>query len=398
MKGPNLHKKKFHYLGLWIREFLHPRNLGGFLTPEGIKFFGDPLNSPARLYLAVSHALLDFELIRLPSPLPSKKLLTAARLEAIRLYRLFHPGQDPFLLSLWPKSDKEIIALILKKGYLTKYLANIPGNLLISGVFPSFISLWAYLLSQGKDLSDGLYFVQTPWSYEGFYTRAGKPVGLLPSAPGAAQLFIKHFDGPVIEIPGDPLQIIAKGTLLVPYQFKRDMVPCFEGYPLKVRPKINTYILYFWLLPLICLISLYPLDNKKQKIFLELKQKKKELSILREKFEDLENKKRALEEEKKLAEKLKPYLPENRPPLLDVLLEITKILPKDAWIRRLDFTAPDEIRIWGEGKNSLKILENLSASPLFKDVRFISTVTKNTRTGKESFSMILKINLSLNKE
>ena len=398
MKGLNLQKKKFRYLGLWIREFLHPRNLSGFLTPEGIKLFGDPLTSPARLYLAVSHALLDFELIRLPSPLPPKKLFTAARLEAIRLYRLFHRGQDTFLLSLWPKSDKEIIAFLLKEGFLTKNLANIPDNLLISGVFPSFVSLWAYLLSQRKDLSDGLYFVHTPWSYEGFYTRAGKPVGILPSAPGAAQLFIKHFDGSVIEIPGDPLQIIAKGTLLVPYIFQREIIPCFEGYPLKVRPKINTYVLYFWLLPLICFISLYPLNAKKEKIFIELKQKKKELSILREKFEELENKKRAIEEEKKLAQKLKPYLPENRPPLLDVLLEITKILPKDTWIRRFDFNAPDEIRIWGEGKNSLKILENLSASPLFKDVRFISTVTKNPRTEKESFSIVLKLNLPLNKD
>ena len=118
----------------------------------------------------------------------------------------------------------------------------------------------------------------------------------------------------------------------------------------------------------------------------------KELSQTKKKYEQLEKIKKNLEEEQKLAQALKDYLPEHRPPLLEALLELTQKLPKDSWIRKLSFSAPNVIRIWGESQNALKLLEALSSSPLFKEVKFTSTVTKNPRTGKETFSMELQLN------
>ena len=104
-----MQRLNLHYLELWLREFLHPQNKSGFLTPEGLKF-SESLDSPSRLYVAVSHALIHFELIKFPAALPSKKLITAARLEALRLYRLLEQEKEDFLLALWPKSQKEVIA------------------------------------------------------------------------------------------------------------------------------------------------------------------------------------------------------------------------------------------------------------------------------------------------
>jgi len=69
------------------------------------------------------------------------------------------------------------------------------------------------------------------------------------------------------------------------------------------------------------------------------------------------------------------------------LAELARLLPPDTWVRKLEFRAPNTLQLWGESANTLEVIKRLEASPLFKEVKVISSVTKNPRTGKENFAI-----------
>lgn len=75
---------------------------------------------------------------------------------------------------------------------------------------------------------------------------------------------------------------------------------------------------------------------------------------------------------------------------IDVLLELTKILPKDAWITRYRF-AHNNLTIEGVAPSATNLIPLLEASPLFKNVALSSSVVKS-REGKELFQIALDIN------
>ena len=77
--------------------------------------------------------------------------------------------------------------------------------------------------------------------------------------------------------------------------------------------------------------------------------------------------------------------------LIEVIVRLSEIFPDHTWVRKLEYRAPDEIRLWAEGQNALEILKLLDKEPLFEEVKFQTSVTKNTRTGKEVFSLVAKV-------
>ena len=348
--------------------------------------------------MGVSHSLLDFELIKLPTSLPEKKLLSAARLEAVRIYNLFKNDQELPIFAFWPKSSNEVLVFALEASKISWFESQIPSNILICGLFPAWVALWAFLLDKKARLDDGLYFVRTPIAFEGFWVRDGRPVGIMPSSLGIGEVFLKHFEGEIFEVAGDPEEVLLKGAYLVPSKLADEKIPIFDGYPLRIRPKINVKIFWLWILPILILTGGIKVEALKKKVAQELVKVDKDLVNAKQKYIEIEALRKAQEEEKKLTEALKPYLSGNRPHLLDILLEITEIFPQSAWIRRFEFRSPDEIRLWGECENALALLEGLSISERFKEARFLSTVTKNPTTGRERFSMVLKLNLKFDKK
>ncbi|GAB3114788.1 PilN domain-containing protein [Aestuariicella hydrocarbonica] len=70
--------------------------------------------------------------------------------------------------------------------------------------------------------------------------------------------------------------------------------------------------------------------------------------------------------------------------IVDILRELTSIVPMDTWITRLEFNR-DQLKLHGESGNASKLIEILDNSPLFTDVSFYSPVTSNPRTGKQRF-------------
>ncbi|EFK11505.1 fimbrial assembly protein [delta proteobacterium NaphS2] len=75
--------------------------------------------------------------------------------------------------------------------------------------------------------------------------------------------------------------------------------------------------------------------------------------------------------------------------VLDVLKELSIRIPEDAWVNQFDFSEKG-INIAGEAASASELIPLLEDSPAFKNVAFLSTITKS-RDGKERF----RIGLSL---
>ena len=75
--------------------------------------------------------------------------------------------------------------------------------------------------------------------------------------------------------------------------------------------------------------------------------------------------------------------------VLEVLKELSVRIPEDAWVSQFDFSEKG-INIAGEAASASELIPLLEDSPIFKNVAFLSTITKS-RDGKERF----RIGLSL---
>jgi len=75
---------------------------------------------------------------------------------------------------------------------------------------------------------------------------------------------------------------------------------------------------------------------------------------------------------------------------LEVLKEITEVLPATAWLNGLS-VADNKVEIQGYADYSTRLIPQLEDSPRFANAKFISTITKN-RDGKEVFKIGFEIN------
>lgn len=75
---------------------------------------------------------------------------------------------------------------------------------------------------------------------------------------------------------------------------------------------------------------------------------------------------------------------------LDVLRELTQVIPETAWVR--DFTFSEKgMQINGYADSASELIPLLEASPLFKDVGFLSTISKDKKYDKERFKIGFKV-------
>ena len=75
-------------------------------------------------------------------------------------------------------------------------------------------------------------------------------------------------------------------------------------------------------------------------------------------------------------------------PVLDILRDLSDIIPESAWVARLSVSGMD-VKIDGYADLASQLITLLEESPIFSDVAFLSTITK-TRDGKERFRIGLK--------
>ncbi len=78
-------------------------------------------------------------------------------------------------------------------------------------------------------------------------------------------------------------------------------------------------------------------------------------------------------------------------PTLNILKDLSRRIPESAWVRKFDFSDKG-VQIEGHADSASKLIPLLETSPLFKDVAFLSPITKS-KDGKERFRVGLKIEI-----
>jgi len=74
------------------------------------------------------------------------------------------------------------------------------------------------------------------------------------------------------------------------------------------------------------------------------------------------------------------------PAFLDVLNDVTALLPDDVWLERM-MLAQDELQLTGQAKESSKLIKVLTKSKLLSNPQMRGPVQVDPRTGKERFSI-----------
>lgn len=77
---------------------------------------------------------------------------------------------------------------------------------------------------------------------------------------------------------------------------------------------------------------------------------------------------------------------EGHPVLVNVLRELTALMPDDTWLTRLRLEA-GEAQLYGESRSASRLIGILDDSPMLSGANFISPVTTNTSTGDERFNL-----------
>ena len=80
-----------------------------------------------------------------------------------------------------------------------------------------------------------------------------------------------------------------------------------------------------------------------------------------------------------------------RLPILEVCKELSLRVPKNAWVRKLTIS-DGKVTMIGAAEAASELIPSLESSPLFKDVAFLSSITRRGQSKKEIFRIGLKLN------
>lgn len=78
-----------------------------------------------------------------------------------------------------------------------------------------------------------------------------------------------------------------------------------------------------------------------------------------------------------------------QPPILNMLRELTDLLPDDTWIQSLEFDR-GEVALRGESGQATALIAILEQAPGIDGVSFRSPVTQIARTGRERFNLAFR--------
>ncbi len=82
---------------------------------------------------------------------------------------------------------------------------------------------------------------------------------------------------------------------------------------------------------------------------------------------------------------------EQRQDVVALIDQITRHLPDDASLTRLEITGGNAVRIIGQADNAAQLLQTLGANPAFRDVRAPSGIAKAPAGGKEGFTIEFRV-------
>ncbi len=144
-------------------------------------------------------------------------------------------------------------------------------------------------------------------------------------------------------------------------------------------PKALTFTLLLLLVVLLCLHLYIPLEKDRKKIVII----DKKIANLRPQMEEVDAMKREVEVLKDGVKSAEAFLNMKRLNM-ELIKEITNLLPEDAWVVRMEID-DDDMLLEGYAVSSSILIEILESSEFFKNVSFSSTTIKDKRTNKERF-------------
>jgi general secretion pathway protein L len=80
----------------------------------------------------------------------------------------------------------------------------------------------------------------------------------------------------------------------------------------------------------------------------------------------------------------------SEPVMVDILNELTGLIPDDTWIQLLELKG-NEVRLQGESGAASALIGIIEASPLFEQASFRSPVTRIPTSGRERFNLTAKV-------
>lgn len=150
-------------------------------------------------------------------------------------------------------------------------------------------------------------------------------------------------------------------------------------------PKFLTVLLLLIILGLWIVYLIAPLqieEKRLEEIDRQISSRKEEVK----KVEALKSEREALEGEIATVNNFK----ENRRMTIDILKELTAILPKSAWLSRVR-VSPTNVDLEGYASSATGLLSKLEASPFFKKVEFSSPTFRDTRMNADRFNIKMEM-------
>lgn len=182
------------------------------------------------------------------------------------------------------------------------------------------------------------------------------------------------------ELPG--FALAAKGIAKFP--LSANLLPHED----RKRPSRLKYFILFGLMTIVLISALTWGGSALLRQRLALRSLEKEIERLKVEVDESEAARRRLE---KVTRKLEILgnIRQNRLAAIDVLRELSQLIPDSAWIR--DFSLKnDTLTIDGSAQKASDLIPLLESSPLFKDAVFLSAITREN-DGKERFRIGLKL-------
>jgi general secretion pathway protein L len=78
------------------------------------------------------------------------------------------------------------------------------------------------------------------------------------------------------------------------------------------------------------------------------------------------------------------------PAMADMLEELSKVMPDDTWLNGLQYR-DRKLVVQGQSPAASSLIERIEASPFFKNVSFVSPVTKDIASGQERFQIASEV-------
>lgn len=159
-----------------------------------------------------------------------------------------------------------------------------------------------------------------------------------------------------------------------------------KGYTEKVKnPKALTIILTCVIFVLGILYVLSPVQTEGKR----LKEIDHQIAIRKDEIKKVEAIKQNIDAIKTEISTINEFK-EGKPPSLNILKELTAILPDIDWLTRLKIS-DNSVNIEGYSESATRLLQKLEASKYFKKVEFVSPTFRDVRLNSERFNMKMEI-------